>query len=59
MLLGGRWESRPVYVGEAADAGKRYRFRICAVLTESAYRRGEQFERRPDGPASCVDVTRR
>ena len=53
----GTWKSDPVYIGKDTDPSG-LPFRICAVVTEETYARGQQRRNPPEGPSSCVDVTR-
>jgi len=53
----GSWKSSPVYVGQETDPSG-LPFRICAVVTREIYSRGQQANELPQGPSSCVDVTR-
>jgi len=53
----GTWKSNPVYVGQETDPSG-LPFRICAVVTQETYSHGQQANELPEGPNSCVDVTR-
>jgi hypothetical protein len=55
--IAGIWKSSPVYVGQETDPSG-LPFRICAVVTRETYSRGQQTNELPQGPRSCVNVTR-